>query len=468
MDIDRKVLSADQILIKWKEDRRAFVRNQDSSHFSVETLCTAKVSGVTAIRGVCFGCKIAGRLFEKGMALVQKPMTILVGEHVGMQFVINQHKFAIEHFGKYEVQPDLNAEVLGTLEFYANMSACQPSLVDSLRSTNFYTSVGSYYEHYAFVSSFIEYEMDKNGVPCVPPFLWMWNCDDSFNIIDRVYSLGQGSLDGVIASSEFIESPKSPTAREVPFSPLTGPSLRGIVGQLIVCLHLLSVYGFTHGMPSLQHIGFSRKVASFEYDGVTIVSPLILHLIPSSVSAISIGDSDGQIRRFLHRGLGFVRPMAISSPYYSITTYVDSRHTAKSGEGVCVRRSIIPTLSEYADSKVVCYTIGDKADDFMYSVQHRGIPLFSGSYDLYAFLTGFICEESFHHAVMKDAQILHLWKSLFVGDQYPQLMEAISKLRDRHGRTTSPSHSEILELLRPFALRCDAIDYAWELFKEMS
>ncbi len=96
--VDKYMLSADQIISKWSEDRKMVARSLRSSsigspfdgHFPLWLKCKCKVNGQTCIKGVCYGCLIAGRFYNKGLITLGENVTIVKGVHTGTILITNQ------------------------------------------------------------------------------------------------------------------------------------------------------------------------------------------------------------------------------------------------------------------------------------------------------------------------------------------------------------------------------------------
>lgn len=464
--VDKLMVSADQIVVRWKEDRRNLARNIGLSKITNPWLaalpssrsCRGKVTGPTSIRGVCTGCTVSGRLFTKGMTVLNQKTTIVAGTNTGTQFIVSQFasEFLGEYFRGYKINDDAASASQNISTNVGALEACMPGFVASVHDTTFYSCIGSYFEHYALVSCFVEYEMDKAGIPCVPAFLWAWQCENTLNSVELAHSLGRGSFDLITKVPDFMDRAGM----------LNYDTVKGIFGQLLSSLHFLSNYGFNHGMPSLANLAFTRKIAMYSYDECQIASPLTLHIIPSGVSSISLQSSSG-ITRIFHSGLGLVKPLNLKTfPTIEVRPLIEP-HTHSDALCRAPEPSLgmrIPCLPEYLEKRVVCYKIGEYWEDFLYYIQHLGTPLFTSSYDFYAFLISLMAEQSFCNALCADFSLHDLFKSLFVQSELENLMIDITALqRLPH----VPTHTDIVKVLCKYNLRCDVISYAWFKFKNL-
>lgn len=459
LGIDTKLVSADQIVHAWKVNRRSLAKHLNTlklkdpwnSNIPISIKCRCKVSGQTSIRGVCMGCNIISKLFTKGLIVLNKRNTILVGQHTGLQFVINQYtNTSIEH-GYIEVKQPLNYELIFNLTF---INACEPNFTENIDRSMFYAFQGSYHEHYALISSFIEYEMDKNNIPCLPTFKWIWNCCDTTNIVEEISPLSGKTFDEF--TSEFYDTSKGDKT-------LHPEIFRGILGQLLSLLHFLLPYAFIHGAPSISSVSFSPQVASYIYDTIEIASPITLHINPTGVSSISMSDrysnetSNKNIVRLYHPGLGINTNIKLL-PNISIIPITGFKY--QNGSCHINSHNSIPCTSEYMNQRVLRYRLGNATITYTYYTRYLGIPLFNSSFDLYAFLISFMVQKSFYNALHEDTNILQLWKTLFTVDEYDLIMVDIQMMK-------STSYDDILQLLSKYALRCDAITHMWNGFKTL-
>ena len=79
------------------------------------------------------------------------------------------------------------------------------------------------------------------------------------------------------------------------------------------------------------------------------------------------------------------------------------------------------------------------------------------------FFTILMYEESFSQYVHNDEKILKIVKGLFVEDEYKTYISSLSDLRRcLCEKNLIPSSNDILNILAPLTLKCDAIGYIWE------
>lgn len=421
--------SADQILTRFREDRRNISRAVNLCDLNTlfhnlvpqNEECSCKITGISATKKTCLGCAIISRLYTNGNIIVNKTITIRPGNiNSGLQFytfLTQTCKSQIRGYKQINYYPQV-------LQRISNMGKC-----GSPKATTYFSSQGTYIEHYAVISSIIEYEMNKVNIPCIPTFRWIWKCENQIGIIESIPNLGRATFNEITKNSEFLESPRSPVATRTAVLPLRYEVGRGIMAQLIVSLHFLSSYSFLFGSPSIRNIAFSRTPVDFVYQGVNIISPLTLHLIPSGTSSISLGEN----LRIFHPG-------------------------AK-----CIRNT--QSIEIMSGSH---YKIGAHKDLFNNYINFLGFPIFTNSIDLYMFLTIFLFEEAFAHYLHNDEPVFTLVKSLFVEDEYKTYILGISDLRSSlSDKNSMPSSNDILNILSNLTLKCDATGHIWNSFASL-
>lgn len=434
LEVTDQMLTADQIILRWKEDRRDISRSVNICDIGDLWLylipqseqCSCKIVGLSSIKNVCIGCSIVSRLFRNGDIVLNKATTIKFGAHIGMQYFVTIVKVSHAPIKNYSLVT-YSDELIDKLQKY-NPLLCP---------TFFFASNENYVKHYAVISSIMEYEMNKVGIPCIPTFRWIWKCEDNIGIVESVPNLGKGSFNEILKSTEFMETPRSPVARKTSILPLKNEVGRGLLFQLVVSLHFLSSYAFMHGSPSVKSLAFSRTPVDFIYQKVNISSPLTLYIIPSFLSSISmIIPKQTSVIRIFHPGCDSLLKGKPKFPNIDLLNF---------------------------SNNVSGYKIGENLDIFNYFIKFSGLPLFYKSLDLYLFLTVFMYEESFHQYVHNDESIYSLIKSLFNDEEnYKKYLSNIKNLKKRlNGKNYDPSSEDFLNVISDITLRCDAIDHMW-------
>jgi hypothetical protein len=440
-----KCRSADQIIGQWREDRRDTIRQCNLNGVATDifphatTCILAELPGTQTfhLHGVCLGCTITRQLFPDALIQVDQELPIVTGAHIGMKLQVTRIPKA--RFRGYQPNLMLAHRSQQLLDRMALMDVCEPNFRQHLAETQFYSCQGNYLEHQVMVSSIIEYELTKESIPTLPDFRWLWHC------VDHTYVVTEKLLpfSAIVAQSR----------------PLAEPLLMGILGQLFATLDFLTDYTFTHGNPSLHSLKFSNRVTFFEYKGVKIASPMILHLIPAGSSAISLM-VDGVTIRLTHTDN--LTPHLIP-PVIPIYTHVNPEQPSSStGCHVGTPEHPIPQLTELSTRKFVTYRLGAEFLPFRQLVQ-QGVPIFAKSFDLYALLFALLCEVKFYEGIMSSPKLRPLIASLFL----PEEFAAVLACAKEQWALPPASSATLAQLLANFHLRCDAQHYAWRQFSVM-
>ena len=523
-DCEDTLLTADQILTRWRSDRIALAKainpvtlpNPWTGIISRDSECLCRAGTLKKpflSAGTCTGCGTLSRLFKYGEITTSAPIMVQVGEYTGMRLVVTHLRRGVNiGYGLSGYKQTVLPAVLGSrlLDDLATYQACEESLAANVQDTQFWACQGSPVDHYVLISCFLENELRKDGIPTTPVLKWVFECQGDVNMVEEVPSLGKGTLAEITAIPEYVESPRSPTARSSPVLPLTTEVSRGLLLQLVSTLRFLSRYAFTHGTPSLASLGFSKTPAAYIYDGVTIASPITLRLIPGSSTSLSAtGGPPPQVLRLYYPGTLFAQSTDISllpkievEPFFNVKR--PSEGCVNSTDPAAPTVLSNPCLPEYVSRRVICYRVGDadtktrieslpspekiphlpslikerlsstvveaglgpRQFSFASYVRHLGIPLFHSSFDLYAFWTALMCEEAFYLAVHNDQILIDTWRQLFDISEYEGLMADIQRVRHRRSEG-SLSADEILTLLSKRHLRCDALEHTWGTLKDV-
>lgn len=481
------LLSADQIILRWGTDRHSIARCVSSSKLSdpwtglvsQDDSCGCRLGDTGkpfTCPIACTGCNVSSRLFKKGDIVQEHPFTIQVGKYIGTKYALHSFKKGLDvGFGFKGYERTDAPMVVGSLllDHMSALQACETSFSTHVQNTSFWACKGSPIEHYIMISCFLENEMHKGGFPTIPTFRWSFQCDGNINVVEEVLSLGKGTLTGVSSVSEYVESPRSPTARSSPITPLTSDTSRGIILQLVSTLHFLNRYAFTHGSPSLNCLGFSKTPSAYIYDDVKISSPVGLRIIPSTTSALSAAGINGSAVRIYHPGLILdqsvnhkLLPKIVITPFIGIKQSDSFCNASSRADSLVVMSN--PCLPEYIRLRIIGYKIGSNTNSFTSYVQHLGIPLFHSSFDLYAFWVALMCESPFYQAVHNDQPLLDIWRQLWNPSEYDTMMNELQIVRQRSEHDVPLAPSDIVTFVSSYYLRCDALENTWQHLKNLS
>jgi hypothetical protein len=456
--------SADQIINRWNIDRYLLAKSVSTTHLvdpfsnilSKDDSCKCQL-GIGGkpftLPKTCAGCLISSRLYHKGDIIPDQEFTINFGTHVGLKLKLITFKKGINlscGLKGYSISKLNQHDRSQIIQELSQMRACENSFNIHVQNTIFWESEGAL-DQYIMVSSFLEHEFEKVGIPVTPIFKWAFQCDCNINIIDEVPSLGRGTFDEIRAENKYLSNKF-----------LIPEISEGIILQLVSTLHFLSTYAFVHSNPCLHYLGFSKTPVNYIYDGVTISSKIGLRLIPSGCSSISAAD-DKEIIRIYHPGSLLIQsadytqvPKIETMPFITLNNSSSKCSSTKKSKKLLNN----PCMSEYLNISTVCYKIGN-VNNFEHYIRHLGIPLFYSSFDLYCFFTALMCEELFYNSV-KGSKLANLWKKLWLPNEYSDMM---INLRIFQEKKEPPQFKKILIFLSKYYLRCDAVNFIWAELK---
>lgn len=412
--IEKYMLSSDQIIIRWSEDRRNISRSISNERFDFwdynipySEKCECKACDISCKNGVCLGCEIVSRLFKDGIILLDQTKKLNIGIFIGLQFSIFKTlgSSPVNPYSPYVIRSDIKEKNKNIMNKYTSHDD------DYNEDLYFLACGGTHIEHYSLVSSIIEYEMNKIEIPCIPTFMWTWACSGDIYTVNKVCDLGNGTF----KLAENIHT------------------TCGILGQLFSIMHFNLLYLYTHNAPSMKSVCFSNNPCNYKYMDVEISSPITMHIIPSGFTSVSIG-SDSKTIRLFHPGMS------------DLIVYDDV--------------STIEISSHKFDTDVVCYKIGSDIERFKYYTRNLASTLFL-SYDIYAFFTAFICNKLFYNNILRNKNFFEIWESLFLQSEFSDLMQELDKIRMSD---EEPSSDKILKILSKYTLRSDSVDHCWNKY----
>ena len=502
--------------------------------FSKDRNCMSKLGWGQppfAQRQVCAGCHAVTRMVPKKKMPESAMFQIGVGKYRGVILSVRTLSRDLVGYHQSLTPQRVGARLLSQL---SHMRICEPSYAQNLPVTSFWETISGV-DQYITVSCLIEQLMRNSKIPCEPIFRWAYSCGSDTIVIDETPSLGVGSLTNLTQNVDYLSV--TPTAPTLHVRALKTSLIRGLVSQLVTCLHSLSAADFVHGEPSLASLGFVNKSTSYTYNGTNISCPVVLVIVPSSQSSISTVDTEGQRHRFYNAGKIMVKdlkgdhlPVQEIAPFLArqgtLLTAKDCPHAKQRSKSnmaaspttvpekgpvsgkqnltpglnprdqpvhsptlkpeaqgaldppsreareaqICVKDARSqgfnnPCLPELVECIVMGYRIGGCDELFTIYLRNLGVPLFQSSFDLYMFFTSLMAESVFYHGVIGDPVILNIWKNLWHPQEYETVMSSLVAFHHEQ-RVETPSFKDILTLLKPFILRCDALQNTWRQVRE--
>jgi hypothetical protein len=236
----------------------------------------------------------------------------------------------------------------------------------------------------------------------------------------------------------------SPTAKADDKYPLSRDITKQILIQLFAILHSSQRFEFSHGNPCFNSIKFKKEIISYEYDGITISSPITLKLLDFSSSAITIGNCRYYSKNVIGEEELKKKNFDFQVEKFSIDTCKGEREEGRSYK--------LRDPYKYIKSSVL----------FMY-MKHLGLPIYTSSFDAYAFMIVLMSERSFYTAVLHDNKLNTFWKNMWLNtEDYEKVNTRLEKF---HEHPKEISCNDVLHIISNLSLRCDMIAYGWNQVK---
>lgn len=336
------------------------------------------------------------------------------------------------------------------------IETCQSGFINLISETKFLKSTSNSITQYILTSCFLINEFNKINIPCLPSFTWVFQCNNEINYIDEIL------LD------------------EIPFNEINNNSkiVTGIIEQLLSISHFLSRYYFIHGNPNHQYLKFERKPCNYKYFDKVITCPITLRYIPSIYSSFSSvrltpiksDTSKNEEEKWSSSNIRlFYSNKTINSDMDSrimkrieISSIIDNRSGIYYNENCNCRnksKKFNPMIEDYTKMKYTTYRLGDAYQTYVTYIRDLGIPLFSGSYDLYSFLTTLMLNTKFKDIVMNDFKLSKLWENIWTQIDYENVKIIMDQNHDK-------KQFEMKNFLSDKNLRCDVVNFCWFVYTQ--
>lgn len=232
----------------------------------------------------------------------------------------------------------------------------------------------------------------------------------------------------------------SPTAKADDKTPISREVVLGIVVQLFAILHNLRKYDFSHGNPNTQALKFKNEPVSYITDGVHVTCPVNLILEDFQTSGCTVIENNIRL--------------------YSKSVVADEELKKRSYDPIIDNISVKNNLTVYRLKDPTKYVKSSLL--FMY-MKHLGLPVYSASFDAYAFMSVLMSERSFYFTMMSDKILSKFWRNMWGSDEDYQKVE--ERIQNHHENIKPVTSSDVLKILSGVDLRCDMIDFGWNTIK---
>lgn len=392
---------------------------------------------------ICPQCKNMRRLidFSKGNSFILE-----YGEKIGQVFYYDKKDISLylskEHEPNSVKKAYKNPNII-ELAKCSSATCALPSKNSGISMLNRYTEF-DYLASDKFTNNMlINWVLNTNlNTPHIVDMYMSFICHDKgYNIYEY---LDIGDINSFQEFPEFLETSErpSPTAKADDKDPICKNIVFKIIIQLFACLHSLRKYDFSHGNPNLNSIKFKKSPVSYYYDKVHVSAPVTLKLLDFSTSACSVDK------------LRLYSKCIVADEELKKNTFQPIIETVVLNEGeekVTVYKLKNP--NKYLKSSVL----------FMY-MKHLGLPVYSASFDAYAFMMILMSERSFYTSVINNDKLKNFWRNMWVNEQD---FEKINyRLQELHEKPKQIGEKDILLLLSDLSLRCDMIEFGWNKIKK--
>ena len=448
--------SADEIIDRMKYDSPIIFKKIQSGELDIskflpvdeECLCNMGWGKRPYVnRYFCIGCEMIRRLTDSVKIPESKTLTILVGKYK------NRHIDIKEFSGRFDPYIT-NEEYQALFDKFINnentLGLMDPMFASVYKSTQMMTTESDI-TNYIMSCIFIANKMLKYKLPNVPIYDWAFYCRGVVKILEPE-SLEYSDL----LKIESLRKKNKTAIAHTTLNPLTMPVVMGILKQLVYILHFMCKYSYIHGEPNIKHLRFTEKQVIVKYEGVSVESPVILHLQPSAVSSFNVYTDSGTNYRLAHKS-SLYKTFDYFYPIENMDVMVNV------SQGDVVVRNEVPMLPELAERLSYCYKIGSKLTDFLELSNNCGIPLLSSSFEFYCFMISLLCEDTFYSSFITSDDLMEVWKGLWQLSEYEAMMKELTDLK----LEIDVAQSDIYEMLAKFTLRSDSLIYFWNSISKL-
>ncbi len=446
------------ITILWTHKSPIFIDNkcifnmgQTQKHYTLEE----RIEGNTVINEgilnyyICSQCKNMERLIDFSKTNIGEPFLIEYGSSIGEQLVITET--FINKLYAIKESPPKTVSIILTSPIYNDLNRCSSGCNDSGCSIKNYNTMDylgmDSYTNNMLINWYLNEKLLSMNIPNII------NMHIGFVCSGKGYSMYEyptiGRIRHLQEYPEFLEQKnkqnqnfgiddKVPIAREV---------AKGIISQLFACLHALRSFDFSHGGPSSRSILFKNVPCSYMYDGIHVDCPITAKICDLHHAGITVGNTR----------------------LYSKSIIADDEILKKSFKPIINTVTIKPFSFDKKNTNITIYRLKDpnkyfkEAILFMY-IKHLGLPIYQSSFDLYGFMVSLMADRSFYGAVMAEESMYLLWRRMWLPEEFDMVQQKIQKLHNSSDPATRVD--KILRFLSGFGLRCDIIDYGWDMIKQ--
>lgn len=417
---------------------------------------------------ICPQCKNMKRLIDFSKTNksneISKPFTIECGIMAGEKLIVTKSVLNALYMIK-ESPPPCVAKLLKSPYINSLVKCSTNCVVPNIDQYNIdYLGLDPFTNN-MLINWFLHDKLSRQKIPNIINMHMGFVCgDDGFSLYDYP---DIGRVKYLHKNPDFLEhnGQPSPTSKANDNLSLERDVVKGIIKQLFALLHDLRKYDFSHGGPSTRSILFTSEPCSYMYDGYHIESPTTLKLCDFNYAGITVANKINGIKTRLYNKSIIANEEIMKNPFRPIidTIKVKPFSFKNNNESNDNTNDFEKPLSE----SINIYRIKDsfkhfqEALIFMY-IKHLGFPVYQSSFDVYGFMVSLMSEPSFFSTVMRDESMYLLWRNMWLPEEFEIIQEKMRKLHETDSMTRV---SKVLRVLSGFGLRCNMINYGWDMIK---
>ena len=444
---------------------------QDDVSARIET--RADVSPILRRMYRCPQCTNIGRITDLTSSTVGQPFRLECGRDQGKPLILERMPVSILRVSLTNTPQQYLDNILKNNR---QIVGCEPTLVD-LNDALF---IGSdKFTNRVLVNWYADYILSGMRLPHINKMHTAFICGENGYMLFDHPTLG--NLEQFTAHLSHVEHHVIPgtdtepifKGHEEQITRLKSSVASNILKQLFTTLRVLKHYDFSHGGVTPNSLVFYDDPLHYEYDGMTVKSEYTLKIATVSSSGITVknkhyvdpsidprvlGRQQAQCRLYNKSELAEAQIEAI--PFKPIVNVVKI-HSYPVPEGADTATSIVSRdHTVYRLSNQPGYTRHNLT--FIY-LQHMGIPLYQSSFNSYSYMVLLMSTQAFYGAVMEDATLYTVWRSMWLPSEFDSVSE---KIKDLHG-DDEITQIDIIRFLAKYSLRCDCTEMVWKLLRTL-
>ena len=433
-------------------DRQCLFRMGEKQRMNLDDVlkCTSSCDSVSNLY-ICPMCKNSKRIIDFSKTAPTFPFLIECGDYVGTSLTYTENPVIL--YLNYLSTPSsiLYALQNPSIKDLAKCSAATCSVPSAESGEKFLNKYKNFkylasdkFTNNLLINYYLNSVLSEMDIPHILKIHISFVCNDMGYNITEYTDL---TLKNMQTYPELLDcsGKLSPTSKADARLPLSHIVSRSILLQLFAFLHFVKKYDFSHGNICSSSLKFKKESLSYVYDGVHIDGPLTLKITDFETSGLTIYNNNIPVLRLYNKSV--VAEEELGKKTYSAiieTTVTDSspitiyklRHPER-----CVKSNILYTY-----------------------MKHLGLPVFTSSFNSYAFMIVLMTDTTFYYSVISDSQLSLFWKNMWINlYEYDIITE---RIKTYHELNSCIEPVDVYKILSDLSLRCDMTEWAWTQIKK--